>query len=83
VASRAILNTSKEVYTMKNEDLRRQLYDLRQQSRERYLQFMGVDVGKLRELESDINAQYEDLAVAVQDTLKDLGRMKPAYTRNH
>lgn len=59
---------------MANKEIRQKLYELRRQGRERYLELMGVDIPKVRELEKEIDAQYEELAVGIQDMLKDAGK---------
>ena len=58
----------------RNEEIRQKLYSLRLDGRERYLKFMGIDVGKVRELEKRMDAQYEELAATVKETLKDSGK---------
>lgn len=60
----------------KEKDIRQRLYELRRRGRERYLQLMDIDVPTVRKLEKEINAQYEELAVAIQDMLKDAGKEK-------
>lgn len=47
--------------------IRQNLFDLRRQSRERYLQLMGVDVKKLRALEREIDREYGELVASLQE----------------
>jgi hypothetical protein len=46
--------------------IRNKLYEVRRQSRERHLKFMGVDVKKFRELERDINKKYGEVIESLQ-----------------
>lgn len=55
-------------------EIRQKLYELRLRGREHYLELMGIDIPKVRELEKEIDAQYEELAVGIQDMLKDAGK---------
>jgi hypothetical protein len=71
------LKTRKEGKDVETEqEIRNRLYDLRLRSRERYLELMGIDIPKVREMEKDIDAQYEKLTAEIRDMLKDKGREK-------
>ena len=68
------MKKEKEGRTMANKEIRQKLYELRLRGREHYLELMGIDIPKVRELEKEIDAQYEELAVGIQDMLKDAGK---------
>lgn len=55
-------------------DVRRKLHVLRREGRERYLKLMGIDVGRVRSLEKDIDAGYDELDASVQEMTKEAGR---------
>jgi hypothetical protein len=72
-----LCNTLKKLrrYIMANEtEIRQKLYELRRIGRERYLDFMGIDVQRVRELEKSLDTQYEELAVGIRDMLKNAGK---------
>lgn len=50
------------------------LYDLRRQSRERYLKLMGVDVKTLRELERDIDREFGELVASLHEQRRQEGK---------
>jgi len=54
--------------------IRQNLYDLRRQSRDRYLELTGVNVKKLRELERDIDSEFGELVASIQDIRKQQGK---------
>lgn len=58
-----------------NKEISKKLYELRLKGKESYLEFMGIDIGKLRALEKEINSQYERLISELQDTLKETGKI--------
>lgn len=54
--------------------IQQELYELRLNGREQYLEFIGVDVKKLRSLEKGIDKKYEELAAKVKNMLEDEGK---------
>jgi hypothetical protein len=55
-------------------DVRDQLYKLRLQGRESYLELMGVDIKKVRQLEKKIDGQYDELFGKVREMVKNSGK---------
>jgi hypothetical protein len=54
--------------------IRQKLYDLRLQTRERYLELKGVDVKRLRELERDIDSEFGELVASLHDQRRQEGK---------
>ena len=54
--------------------IRKQLYELRRQGREKSLRLAGIDVSKVRALEEEIDEGYEKLVKTIQTGLKEEGK---------
>lgn len=59
---------------MNERDINLKLVQLKRQSRERYLELLGIDPKKVLQLEQEIYGQYDELASGVRDMLKNAGK---------